>query len=77
MEVKILFFGQLAAQVAQEQLYLKDMKDTDEVLKQLAESYPFFKKAAYSVAVDQKIIKENTRLNPGAVVALLPPFSGG
>ncbi len=77
MKITILFFGQLAALTAHDRLHFDQVKNTDELMNLLKSSYPSLNNSAYTIAVDQKLISENTILNPGAVVALLPPFSGG
>lgn len=77
MKITVMIFGQLAELTDAAKLNFENVKDTNELIQQLQQKYPLFNKACYTIAVDKKIIKENTFLNPGATVALLPPFSGG
>jgi molybdopterin converting factor small subunit len=76
-EVNVLIFGQIADITGSTNLAIDDIKDTDQLVQQLTNSYPGLAGAKYAIAVDKKIIKENTTLNASNTVALLPPFSGG
>ena len=74
--VNIMPFGQIADVTGTNPFALTAV-DTDEIRHILASKYPELESTRYAIAVDRVIVKENTALNPGAVVALLPPFSGG
>ncbi len=77
MTITVMMFGQLAEFTDCNNLSFENVKDTNEVIQRLQLKFPSFSTASYIVAVDKKVIKENTSLNHGATVALLPPFSGG
>ncbi len=77
MKITVMIFGQLEELTDAPKLNLENVMDTNELIQQLQLKYPSFTTACYTIAVDKKIIKENTSLKPGATVALLPPFSGG
>lgn len=77
MDISVLFFGQLAEFTGTDKLSCAPQKDTDSLMEQLKKQYPLLIDAAYVVAVNKLLIKQNTILNIGATVALLPPFSGG
>lgn len=51
--------------------------DTDEMMALLSERFPELTGRKYAIAVNKVIVKVNTPLHQDAVVALLPPFSGG
>lgn len=76
MPLQILFFGPLTdivgtcATIAFE-------SDTDGLQKKLQAAYPQLAKKQYVLAVDKKIVHQNTPLSDGCTVALLPPFAGG
>lgn len=76
MQVTILFFGQLT-DIAGNQLILNDVKDTDELKKELTNRYPALTNSKFILTVDKRTVAENTVLNQNSTVALLPPFSGG
>jgi sulfur-carrier protein len=76
MEVNILFFGQLT-DIAGSKLVIKDVADTDALTEELTKRYPAFARSKYIVTVDKRVINTNTVLHNNAIVALLPPFSGG
>ncbi len=77
MFVKILMFGQIAEIIGTPTLILRDVKDTDGLRKVLHETYPALDNYKYAVAVERKIVHDNTILEDSHTVALLPPFSGG
>ena len=77
MKIKVMIFGQLAEFTDCNNLSFENVKNTNELIERLQLKYPSFSAASYTIAVDKKVIKENTSLNPGDTVALLPPFSGG
>jgi molybdopterin synthase sulfur carrier subunit len=74
--INIMPFGQIA-EITGAATFALTAVDTDEIRHLLASRYPELETRRYAIAVDKVIVKENTVLNPGAVVALLPPFSGG
>jgi len=74
--INIMPFGQIA-EITGAATFALTAVDTDESRHLLASRYPELETRRYAIAVDKVIVKENTVLNPGAVVALLPPFSGG
>lgn len=74
--INIMPFGQIAEITGAEAFQLS-AGDTDEIRDLLISRFPELASRRYAMAVDKVIVKENTVLNPGAIVALLPPFSGG
>lgn len=76
MQVKIIIFGQLC-EVLGESLLLHDIADTDNLHSVLTNKYPALIHSKYVMAVNKKLVIENTVLTQNCTVALLPPFSGG
>lgn len=77
MQVNIIIFGQLADITGTDNLSLENIKDTAELIESLTNAYPALNTSKFAIAVDKKIVKENTALNNNNTIALLPPFSGG
>lgn len=77
MRVKILIFGQLTDITGESEMYLNEVSDIDELIKNLVQKFPTIADSNYAIAVDNKVISQNIRLNDNCIVALLPPFSGG
>jgi molybdopterin synthase sulfur carrier subunit len=77
MSVEVLFFGSMKDATDQSSFSLEDMVDTDRLKLLLEEKYPSLKTAKYFIAVNQQMIQGNQHLQPGDIVALMPPFSGG
>lgn len=79
MEIHILAFGQLADLAGKTawSLQLGSIKNTDDLVKTLAEKFPALSAVNYSIAVNKHIVHNNTILKQDDTVALLPPYSGG
>ena len=76
-QIKIFVFGILAEKMQTDVLLFPLQSDTDTLLKDLIKVYPSIDQLKFSIAINKKIITENTPLNNQDEVALLPPFSGG
>ncbi|MCC7401890.1 MAG: MoaD/ThiS family protein [Chitinophagaceae bacterium] len=77
MEINVLAFGQVADITAKSSLKFSDVKNTNELNQLLLTIHPELQNINYLIAVNKKIIRENTELHHEDTVALLPPFSGG
>jgi sulfur-carrier protein len=76
MKINIIIFGQLC-EVLGEKLVMDNIADTESLQQELYKKFPALVNYKYVMAVNKKQITTNTVLNQEAVVALLPPFSGG
>lgn len=77
MEIQVIFFGSITDITNTSQLVLSGCRDTQALMTELIDRYPSIANRKYFVAVNQKMIQENTPLKTGDTVALMPPFSGG
>jgi molybdopterin synthase sulfur carrier subunit len=77
MEINLLSFGQVTDIMGKDILKIPDVKNTNELNEFLAKAWPQLQSIKYSIAVNKKIIQENTQLHDQDTVAILPPFSGG
>ncbi|MEP7109661.1 MAG: MoaD/ThiS family protein [Ferruginibacter sp.] len=77
MKVNILIFGQLTDITGAGIVTLENIADTDNLVATLHGNYPGLINSKYLIAVDKKVISENTPLFDNCTIALLPPFSGG
>ncbi len=77
MEINLLSFGQITDITGKDALKIPDVKNTDELNQFLADAWPQLQSIKYSIAVNKKVVQENTHLHDGDTVAILPPFSGG
>jgi molybdopterin synthase sulfur carrier subunit len=73
--VKIISFGRLKEILGPD--FEAEAKNTDQLLNKLNEKFPQLKDLKLRIAVNQKIISENTELHNNDVAALMPPYSGG
>lgn len=77
MKINILLFGQLTDIAKKTEIQISDVENTDELNQKLTELLPKLASFKYALAINKKIIQENTLLHDDDVVALLPAFSGG
>lgn len=77
MEINILTFGLITEIISESDLKVSDVNSTDELTKKLMDLFPKLTSETYVIAVNKKVIQNNTELKNGDTVALLPPFSGG
>lgn len=77
MEVTVIFYGQLVDVMGSSSLKIIDAEDTNIMIEKLKLIQPSLKNLPYVVAVNKKIILENTPLENDAEVVVLPPFAGG
>ena len=77
MEINLLAFGQIAEITGKSSWKMVGIKDTNTLIEKLEEQFPALVKTNYSIAVNKKVIQENTAINENDTIALLPPFSGG
>ena len=76
MPVNVIIFGRLT-DIVGSSLALENVANTNSLVEKLHSLYPALADSKYVLAVDKKIVNENTTLPENSVVALLPPFSGG
>ena len=77
MEINLIAFGQIAEITGKSAWKMDGIKDTNELMKNLATQFPALSTTSFSIAVNKKVIQENTTINDKDTIALLPPFSGG
>ncbi|MFN8358350.1 MAG: MoaD/ThiS family protein [Candidatus Kapaibacterium sp.] len=75
--MKIIPFGRLADILGHKAVLVDHIFDTDGLRKALERQFPQIMHIQYLVAVNRKIVTENTTITDDATIALLPPFSGG
>jgi len=73
--IKIITFGRLK-EILGSDVELQ-AETTDELLNKIISDFPLMKDLKLRIAVNQKIISDNTKLNNNDLVALMPPYSGG
>lgn len=77
MQVHLTLFGQLAEITGRKEMILQDIPDSETLIKTLNDIYPLLANTKYAIALNKKVIHENTILIGDNNIALLPPFSGG
>ncbi|MFM2393697.1 MAG: hypothetical protein RLZZ546_1679 [Bacteroidota bacterium] len=75
--LQILVFGQLTDVFGKSEINLDFVPKVIDIKSSLIQSYPALKEKTYVVAVNNKVVDDQTEINDGSTIALLPPFSGG
>jgi len=75
MQIKV--FGQLTEVLGAHELQREIVSDTDLLKRNLISEFPDLAGYSFAIAIDKKIVVSNQTIREGAVIALLPPFSGG
>ncbi len=74
--VKILLFGVLASEAGIKELEIENVKNTEELLIELAQHFPV-SDFQFQVFVNRQQVLKTQVLKDGDEVALIPPFPGG
>lgn len=77
MKTKILFFGQLVEIIGAKELELGGVNDIESLTSTLHQKFPLLGQSKYVIAVNQEMVSDNRKLEDHAIVAFMPPFSGG
>ncbi|MEO7523662.1 MAG: MoaD/ThiS family protein [Ferruginibacter sp.] len=77
MKINVEFFGQLVDITNTKSCEIISAADTEMLLQKLNDTFPALRSAAFIIAVNNSLIKENTILEDGVIVSLMPPYSGG
>lgn len=75
--IQLLAFGIVAEKAGSSRLIISGVTDTEQLLDALYQQHPALREVRFAIAVNRKIVHENTPLPSDSEVALLPPFSGG
>jgi molybdopterin synthase sulfur carrier subunit len=75
-QLHILSFGNIAEATGTGEFVLEAV-DTDSLQLLLLKRFPALARKKFAIAVNKKLINVNTVFTDDAVIALLPPFSGG
>ncbi len=74
--VKVLLFGVLASEAGLKELEIENVKNTEELLSELAQRFPVLD-FQFQVFVNRQQVANNQTLKDNDEVALIPPFPGG
>lgn len=75
--VTIQLFGVLSELTNQTVFSLDHVNNTNEIIHKIETDFPAITKHKYIIALNNKVIKENTSLNNSDKIAIMPPYSGG
>lgn len=75
--IQLRVFGSLTDILGNDPSVMEPVADLESLKEILMQKYPALKNAPFRIAVNEELVIGNKELQPGDVVALLPPFSGG
>lgn len=75
--IRLKVFGMLAEKIGADSLEIENLGSSAVLHHHLLERFPALKGLTFRMALDRKIIQEETDISAGQEIALLPPFSGG
>lgn len=75
--LKIRMFGVVAEKSGTNNLTIPFVDNTNKLYSLLLEKHPQLEGVKFAIAVNRRIVHQNTLLGQNDEIALLPPFSGG
>lgn len=76
-QITLKAFGMIAEKLGADQLRLENPGNSHKLKNELFTKYPELEGLKFNLAINKKMVSEETDIPIGAEVALLPPFSGG
>ena len=77
MEIEIISFGKIAEFIENQKILVEGIADTDAFDTFLQKKFPQLQHIKYRLALNKKLVQENTKFGDKAIIAIMPPFSGG
>lgn len=77
MEIEIISFGQIAEFINRQKIKVEGIANTDAFKQYLEDRFPALKGMKYKLALNKNIVQQNTEITNQAIIAIMPPFSGG
>ncbi len=74
--MRVLLFGMIAEKAGATEVEVTAIS-THALKRGLEQRIPGLERMSYAVAVDRRVVKEDTPLTGKEEIALLPPFAGG
>lgn len=77
MKVEILFFGQLVDRTQCNKLVVENPGSISALRAMVEEQFPALAQATFTIALNNKMVASDEQIPENAIIAFLPPFSGG
>ena len=77
MSIEVQFFGQLVDKTSMQSISLTKVESVTELKEKLFSAFPLLQNVKFVIAINNKMANEHTKIPDGAIIALMPPFSGG
>jgi len=76
-KISIEFFGMLIEVTGQKNIVLENIGDTESLKLHINDLFPDLEQQTYILALNNKIVANNTIILHNSNVACMPPFAGG
>ncbi len=76
-KISIEFFGVLVEVTGNKSITIEGITDTESLKAEINKLFPEMKEQTYMLAVNNKLVKNNTSILNDCKVACMPPFAGG
>lgn len=77
MEIRVLFFGVLAEVSGTSIKHYREVKSINDLKLRINDDFPEIAHYNFRISVNSRITDDDSLLESGDEVALLPPFAGG
>jgi molybdopterin converting factor small subunit len=77
MAVEVLFFGQLTDKTGCSREIISNPGTIAQLKRVMGEQYTGLQHASYVVALNNRVAGDDENIPEGAVLAFMPPYSGG
>lgn len=77
MSIEIMFFGQLTDKTGCALVVIDNPGTISQLKKIVIDTYPNLVNAKFTIALNNKMVLDETVINENAKIAIMPPFSGG
>jgi len=77
MALEVQFFGQLTDKIGKSTVQLNHATNLIQLKEILFKEFPLLKESKFVIAINNKMATDTSEIPEHAVIALMPPFSGG
>lgn len=77
MEIEIITFGKITDLIPNGIMSFSGVTDTDQLKATLEQRYPQLSGIKYKLALNKTLVQNKMSLQEHAIIAIMPPFSGG
>ena len=77
MSIEILFFGQLTDITACSSIVMENPGSIGQLKNTILQKFPELNHSKFTIALNNKMVQDDSAILDNSKIALMPPFSGG